>query len=54
MEGKELEPHPIHYVDIDCPKCGRHRVEFWNSGKHICEKCLWCIEDEEYHWELDL
>ena len=51
---KENRPYSLHYVDIDCPKCGRHRVELWSSGKHICEKCLWCIEDERYYWENDL
>lgn len=51
---KENRPYPLHYVDMDCPKCGRHRVEVWSNGKHICEKCLWCIEDKEYYWENDL
>lgn len=54
MEDKELEPYPMYYVDMDCPECGRHRVELWSNGKLICEKCCWCIEDEEYHWEKDL
>lgn len=54
MTDKELETYPLHYVDMDCPKCSRHRVELWNNGKHICEKCLWCIEDNAYKWELDL
>jgi hypothetical protein len=32
---KENRPYPLHYVDIDCPKCGRHRVELYSNGKHI-------------------
>ena len=36
------------YVDEDCVKCGRHRVELITvaSGNkyHICEKCGWIRE----------
>ena len=52
LEKGEL--YPLHYVDADCPNCGRHRVELWNNGKHICEKCHWCIEDKKYNFEVDL
>lgn len=37
------------YANEPCPKCGRMRVEFWSSGKRICEKCRWCVEDESYY-----
>lgn len=39
------------YIDDPCPKCGRVRVEAWSCGKHICEKCHWCIEDGTYYLE---
>lgn len=40
----------LGYTNHVCPNCGRMRVEKWESGKHICEKCSWCIEDEEYYF----
>ena len=40
------------YIDRDCPKCGRHRVEHWSKGKSICEKCYWCIEEKRYMVEM--
>ena len=36
------------YADIPCPNCGRIRVELYENGKRVCEKCMWCIEDGEY------
>lgn len=36
------------YVSESCPNCGRYRVEKYSGGKHICEKCNWCVEDKEY------
>ena len=38
----------LGYVSEPCPNCGRVRVEKYSGGKHICEKCHWCIEDEGY------
>ena len=38
------------YISIDCPNCGRHRVEHWSCGKDICEKCLWCIQENDYFY----
>lgn len=42
---KHTYPHPIVretvYLPIDCPNCGRHRLEF--DGYHVvCEKCGSC------------
>ncbi len=54
MINSKEKPYPLHYVDMDCPECGRHRVELWSNGKHICEKCRWCAEDKSYYWEEDL
>lgn len=41
----------IGYTGEPCPNCGRTRVEKWSCGKRICEKCHWCIEDENYYYE---
>lgn len=30
-----------------CPNCSRHRVMVGADKKHRCEKCAWCIEDNE-------
>ena len=44
----------IGYVGEPCPNCGRVRVRHWGCcGKHICEKCNWCIEDNAYYFEED-
>ena len=39
----------LGYANKDCPNCGRHRVESWSSGIEICEKCRWCIQDNDYY-----
>ena len=31
-----------------CPNCGRHRVMIGDDKKHRCEKCSWCVEDNDY------
>ena len=36
------------YSDRDCPECGRHRLEPYENGKEICEKCGWCPQEERY------
>ena len=36
------------YAKEACPKCGKVRVERWGCGKDICEKCHWCIQDNDY------
>lgn len=36
------------YVGTPCPKCWRHRLCVCNNGKHRCEKCLWCPEEQRY------
>lgn len=43
------------YTGDACPNCDRVRVLMTESGKRICEKCLWIIEDECYGdcWEDD-
>ena len=39
---------PIRYDGSECQNCGRVRVEVWSNGMHICEKCNWCIETQNY------
>ena len=41
----------IDYTGEPCPNCGRYRVQSWSCGKHICEKCHWCKEDQNYYYE---
>lgn len=41
----------LGYTPEECPNCGRVRVERWSCGKRICEKCHWCIEDEDFCFE---
>lgn len=41
--------YPVKYVDMICPNCGRKRVEEYNNGFLICEKCNWNIKNKEYH-----
>jgi hypothetical protein len=41
----------LGYTGEHCPNCGRVRVEEWSCGKRICEKCNWCIEDEDYIYD---
>jgi hypothetical protein len=35
-----------------CPNCGRSRVMLGVDNKRRCEKCSWCIEDNEYDLKL--
>ena len=41
----------LGYTGERCPNCRRVRVEEWSCGKRICEKCHWCIEDEDYIYD---
>lgn len=38
----------IGYIEDDCINCGRHRVELWEDGSKICEKCCYNQESKEY------
>ncbi|WP_194723940.1 hypothetical protein [Noviherbaspirillum malthae] len=31
-----------------CPQCARPRMLLCANGKHVCEKCQWCPEDNAY------
>lgn len=36
------------YISEPCPECGRVRVEAYENGEHVCEKCGWCPEEHAY------
>lgn len=38
----------LGYSNTPCPNCGRVRLENYENGKQVCEKCQWCPQDEEY------
>ena len=43
----------VGYTGETCPNCGRLRVERYESGLEICEKCNWCEQTKSYwlDWE---
>ena len=43
----------IGYTGEPCPNRGRLRVERYESGLEICEKCKWCEQTKSYwlDWE---
>ena len=38
----------LGYTGTACPMCGRYRLELYENGKRVCEKCNWCVEDGIY------
>ena len=38
----------LGYCGEPCPECGRFRLEEYTNGKHVCEKCGWCPENNNY------
>jgi len=38
----------VGYTGEPCPNCGRVRVERYESGLEICEKCNWCEQTKSY------
>ena len=36
------------YDGTNCGYCGRERVCLCTNGKHRCEKCNWCPEDQAF------
>jgi len=38
----------VGYTGETCPNCGRLRVERYESGLEICEKCNWCEQTKSY------
>ena len=39
LNKKGLKDKYIKYSNKDCVQCGRHRVEIYESGMEVCEKC---------------
>ena len=40
------------YTGANCPNCNRNRLMKGEDGKSRCEKCAWCVEDNEYDFEF--
>lgn len=36
------------YCNKPCPNCGRLRLEVYENGKQVCEKCGWCPQNNDY------
>lgn len=57
-ESKEIEEWGLGDYDngeSGCPKCGRHRLCICGNGKHRCEKCHWCPEENRrvyFEWDI--
>ena len=41
-----------NYTGENCEKCGRNRVEPYENGDEICEKCSWNKTKQRYEEEL--
>lgn len=48
MDKFDSLPKPIKYVSQQCDKCERVRVEVYDNGHLICEKCNWNHTTNEY------
>ncbi len=38
----------LGYSNKPCPACGRYRLENYENGKQVCEKCGWCPQENAY------
>ena len=38
----------LGYSSERCPNCGRVRLENYENGKQICEKCQWSPQEQRY------
>ena len=41
-----------NYVTGTCSHCDRQRVMVGVDGKHRCEKCAWCLEDNDFDYDF--
>lgn len=54
-EDSELEEAKlIGYTGDTCKNCKRVRVELWDNGNKICEKCFWDQDKNEYYFSYDI
>lgn len=44
----------IGYTGDECDECGRVRVEAWENGDKICEKCGWNQDEKYYETDYDI
>ena len=43
----------LGYIGKPCEKCGRYRVEKYENGDLICEKCHWSTTKQKYEkWDF--
>ena len=38
----------LGYCSERCPNCGRVRLERYENGKEVCEKCGYCPQESRY------
>lgn len=38
----------LGYSSKPCPNCGRVRLERYENGKEVCEKCGWSPQEHRY------
>ena len=38
----------LGYSSKPCPNCGRYRLERYENGKEVCEKCKWRPQNKAY------
>lgn len=38
----------LAYSNMPCPNCGRYRLERYENGKSVCEKCQYSPEEGRY------
>lgn len=48
IETDEDKGKCLGYTGDKCTKCGRVRVEAWENGDKVCEKCYWNETKGEY------
>jgi len=47
-QAKRAAYRSSNYTGVDCKKCGRNRVMNCADGRHVCEKCGWDNDKNEY------
>ena len=44
----------LGYSGEPCPKCGRVRLERYEDGHDVCEKCMWSPQENRYVTDEDI